>query len=51
MSVNPILVTGGAGFTGSHACDRLLESGRSVICLKLLAPPAETLSETPYNIT
>ena len=28
-----ILITGGAGFLGSHLCDRLIESGHDILCV------------------
>src|SRR5487761_1688416 len=34
-----VLVTGGAGFIGSHTCDRLLALGHEVVVLDALTPP------------
>ena len=44
-----ILVTGGAGFIGSHTCDRLLALGHDVTVLDALTPPVHRTSR-PVNL-
>ena len=43
-----ILVTGGAGFIGSHTCDRLLSLGHDVIVLDALTPPVHRDGQPAY---
>jgi len=45
-----ILVTGGAGFIGSHTTDRLVEQGHDVIVLDALTPPVHRNGE-PNHLT
>jgi dTDP-L-rhamnose 4-epimerase len=43
-----VLVTGGAGFIGSHTCDRLLALGHDVIVLDALTPPVHRDGRPEY---
>jgi dTDP-L-rhamnose 4-epimerase len=43
-----ILVTGGAGFIGSHTCDRLLELGHDVVILDALTEPVHRNGRSAY---
>jgi UDP-glucuronate decarboxylase len=40
--LKPILVTGGAGFLGSHLCERLLSDGEEVVCIDNFFTGAKT---------
>ena len=42
-----ILVTGGAGFIGSHTCDRLLELGHEIVVLDALTQPVHRDGRPP----
>jgi dTDP-L-rhamnose 4-epimerase len=43
-----ILVTGGAGFIGSHTCDRLVALGHEVVVLDALNPPVHRAGQAAY---
>lgn len=50
MSTKRVLITGGAGFLGSHLCDRYLEQGYEVICMDNLSTgSAENISHLIGN--
>lgn len=42
-----VLVTGGAGFIGSHTCDRLIALGHDVVVLDALTPPVHQPDRPP----
>lgn len=50
--MNRVLVTGGAGFLGSHLCERLLKEGNDVICVDNLFTGSKDnirhLMDNPY---
>jgi len=43
-----ILVTGGAGFIGSHTCDRLVEDGHDLVVLDALTKPVHRDDKPSY---
>ena len=43
-----VLVTGGAGFIGSHTCDRLLSLGHDVVVLDALTLPVHRNGRPAY---
>lgn len=51
--MDKILVTGGAGFIGSHVCDTLLKKGKQIICLDNFNnyyPPARKRKNIEHNL-
>jgi len=47
--VKKILVTGGAGFLGSHLCGRLLDAGHDVLCIDNFFTGSKTNIEHLFN--
>ena len=52
MSVKTILITGAAGFLGSHLCEKLLKQGNEVLCVDNFYTGSKTniinLMNNPY---
>ena len=44
MTMKFSVVTGGAGFIGSHLCDELIKNGDDVICLDNFLPEIKIIS-------
>lgn len=45
-----ILVTGGAGFIGSHLCERLVNEGHDVICLDNFYTGSKKIQTTKTSV-
>lgn len=45
MNRRRILITGGAGFIGSHLCERLLKEGNEIVCLDNLHTGRKRISK------
>lgn len=49
MKKKKILVAGGAGFIGSHLCDRIVEQGHFVVCVDKLIMGGENIEHLKNN--
>jgi UDP-glucuronate decarboxylase len=45
-----VLVTGGAGFLGSHLCERLLDAGHQVLCVDIFSLGRAGISSTHIKV-
>ena len=46
-----IVVTGGAGFIGSHLCDRLIARGDEVMCIDNLSQDSGLVGTISFELT